>query len=155
MERVTTWRSSEGARWLGWTVLYALIVYGVSVVFVTQTHETGFHILFPFSGGWGSLLYHLVRAVVAFGIGVRFRSWWWGLGPLTALALPAALFIIEVANPALDKDSQAWAVVFSLLFLVYGALFSLIGIAGVWWGKRREASESGSTWSSLGGDTSP
>jgi hypothetical protein len=46
-------------------------------------------------------------------------------------------------------------VVFSLLFLVYGALFSLIGIAGVWWGKRREASESGSTWSSLGGDTSP
>jgi hypothetical protein len=156
MERVTTWRSSEGARWLGWTVLYALVVYGVSIVFAfTQTHEIGFQLPFPFSGGWGSLPSFLVPAVVAFVIGVRFRTWWWGLGPLTALALPAALFIIGASNRALDPDSQGWAVVFSLFFVVYGALFSLIGIAGVWWGKRRGASESGSIWSSLGGDASP
>ena len=88
------------------TVLYALVVYGVSMVFAfTQTQEIGFQLPFPFSGTWGSMMSLLVPAVFAFVIGVRFRSQWWGLGPLTVLDLPAAMFIIEASNRALDPDS--------------------------------------------------
>jgi hypothetical protein len=70
------WEFPLGARWLGWTALYALIYYGGVAIGETAP--------------WGWVASLLIPIVVAFIIGVRFRSRWWTLGPLVAVTLVSA-----------------------------------------------------------------
>lgn len=79
----------------------------------------------------------LIQAAPAFAIGAHFRSWW-GLGPLAAVALPAAILVLrDVSNRDLGSDIEFWLVLVGWALVVYGALLPLIGLAGVWWGQRR------------------
>jgi hypothetical protein len=133
MERLTTWRSSLWVRWLGWTVLYAVVSYGV----VTRGDQVG-------------LLHLAALALVAFSIGVRLRSGWWALSPLTAfIGLLATLWVkdfmtITYLLPPKPPDHGGGlddvALVISFLFFVaLGLVCAIPAWAGVWWGKRREA----------------
>ena len=125
-------RSSLRARWLGWTALYALLIYvGARVLTVS-----GFYLGLPLSSTSGTVAF-IVPTLLACAIGVRFRSWWWGLGPLAALTLP--FLALAVRAWILDSGSEAWVwlLAFSMLGAVYGGLLSLAGLVGVWWGQRR------------------
>ena len=93
MARVVTWQSSEWARWLVWTVLYALGVLG------------GFdHGLRSAESDARLVVMGLVAAVVAFGVGVRVRSWGWGLGPAALVLYVAAI----TTWLAMDDFAQRW-----------------------------------------------
>jgi len=133
MERLTPWRSSFWGRWLGWTMLYAVVSYGV----VTRGDQIGF-------------LHLAALALVAFSIGVRFRSGWWVLGPPIAfIGLLAALFVKDfIKSTYLSPPNPDYSggfrdgilvIVFAFLFFVaLGVLCAIPAWAGVCWGKRRE-----------------
>jgi hypothetical protein len=139
MERATTWRSSWWARWLalwarllGWTLLYNLVLCGVLVVVFACPVETV--VL------WGLLLGLLV---VAFLIGVRFRSTLWGLGPPLAIVLAFFGLLQYIRwNPPYYTEVVWWSwTIFNLMIFGLIAMipFSLAGLAGVWWGDHRHA----------------
>ena len=131
MERLTTWRASFWVRWLGWTVLYAAVSYGVII-----------------RGDQIGLLHLAVLALVAFSIGVRLRSGWWALGPLLAfVGLLATLWVTDfITNtyllPPTPPDyggglGDVILVISFLFFVALGVLCAIPAWAGVWWGKRR------------------
>jgi hypothetical protein len=134
-----TWRSSLWVRWLGWTALYALILYGGAGV----VNALGFDRRLSLSGTSGTIVSLLILAVLAFAIGVRFRSRWWGLGPLEALALPLLAGFVAAVVRGLDAVGIVWFLAFAVVLVVYGALLSLATLAGVWWGERRHEPDAG------------
>jgi hypothetical protein len=142
------WRSSLWARWVGWTALYAL---------GTLLPPGIVGLLADFFGSWyeflstaAVLLLFLLSTVFAFVIGVRFRSRWWGLGPLALFGLPGAAF--GVAEWSGLINGGGWLMVAGVVFLIFAALLSLVALAGVWWGNRRYAAAFRRRGVSPGGD---
>ena len=129
-------QSSLLGRWLGWTALYAMLVY-VGFRF-TDGGLTGW---IGEDRGLGLVLQFLVPAVAAFVIGARFRSWWWVLGPIAAIGLPFAVLMVG-AWLIEGWANEIVAVILALLFvpLIVGAVSSLAALAGVWWGTRGDES---------------
>ena len=154
------WQSSLWARWLGWTALYALVLVGAAfftVRLALYINPSGLN--YPewlTTLAW--VLAVLVPVVLAFGIGVRFRSWWWGLGPLVLCGvLLAAMFIdfwIRSNNGSLQSGEEV-ALVFAAIGLpMIAGVLSLVALAGVWWGKRRHAANARPLEVSSGADAS-
>ena len=135
------WHSSQWARCLGWTVGYGLVLVGALVVALLINE-----VFYP-SGlnypQWlttlAGVLAVLVPMVLAFGIGVRFRSWWWGLGPLVLFGVPAAVMAIAVWFEAVDSYDALGFLFMAIGLPIFGGLLSLVALTGVWWGKRRYA----------------
>lgn len=140
-----TWRSTTWARWLGWTVLYAVLLVGFFDI-VDVLPKDILDVLPEWEArGWLALvLLFLVPALIAFVIGIRFRSWWWALGPLVACILPIVLLNIWSGlahgwgTPGIP--GLRWAL-FMLGAMLGGvsALTALAGVwLGVWWEERQE-----------------
>jgi bacteriorhodopsin len=70
--KMTTWRASLWARWLGWTVVFGLVA-AASVVANSAVRSA-----FPSVAGAELVV---PCSVAAFLIGLRIRSWWWLAGP--------------------------------------------------------------------------
>jgi hypothetical protein len=140
------WPSFVWVRWLGWTALYALILYGGAGV----VNALGFDRRLSLSGTFGTVVSFLIPAALAFAIGVHFRSRWWALGPLVAIALPIAAGFVMAVIRGLDAVGMVWFLAFAAVFVVYGGLFALIGLAGVWWGEHRQDPDAGPHQSGLG-----
>ena len=155
MAHVTSWQSSEWARWLGWTVVFGLVViasWAVGPMVRSALPAVAVAVL-------AAPCY-----VAAFLIGMRFRSWWWVAGPAVAV-----MVLIVAVGPTTGglavalEDAQRLGMsggmsvlIYALLFLVAGGLlFAIPSLLGVWWGKRQEAANVGSIRSSLDGDASP
>jgi hypothetical protein len=135
------WRSSLWTRWLGWTAFYALVLVGAGVVTVRLAlYINPSDADYPV---WLTTLAYvlsvLVPAVLAFGIGVRFRSWWWGLGPLVVFGPLGAVFAITAWTGLVD--SRGWGLVAGVGAVTIGGLLAPFALAGVWLGKRRHACE--------------
>jgi hypothetical protein len=159
--KMTTWRASLWARWLGWTVVFGLVA-AASVVANSAVRSA-----FPSVAGAELVV---PCSVAAFLIGLRIRSWWWLAGPavvVMVLFVAAGLTSRELAAAFRDAqsvvESSGMSVfIYALLLLMYalvtfvgGALlFAIPALLGVWWGKRREAGDVGSTKNSLGSDAS-
>jgi hypothetical protein len=133
------WRSSLWARWLGWTALYVLVLLGGGLL--TRWFVSFF---FPSDSNypeWLSTLFVvltlLVPAVLAVGIGIRFRSRWWGLGPLVAFGLLAAALVIAFWNGAISD--VLFIMVFPISLVIYGGILIPFALQGAWWGNRRHA----------------
>ena len=143
------WSSSLWTRWLGWTALYGLLYYGL-IYAVGASGVDSLGSLYP----W---IPHLVGGGVALLIGVRFRSWWWVLGPLAATALPiVAVIIIDILQSVFFRQEPLTAaqiegaeialgmivglVVFPLMFSagVYALVAAAAVGVGKWWSERRE-----------------
>jgi hypothetical protein len=135
MERLTTWRASLWARWLGWTAVFTvgLVVWGA---FLLWPHNPLRVLL---DEVWtGAVI--LVPAAWAFGIGVRFADWWWVLGVFVTNVLLATILIRAVAGEtAASGSGQAAAgIIFVFPFMLLPSTL-LAAAAGVWRGKRRHA----------------
>jgi hypothetical protein len=173
MERATTWRSSRAGRWLalwaqrlGWTLLYGLLVCGSAfVLFVLPDfvwpEDVGLIVGWPaLDRVLGTSLFvglPLGLLVVAFLIGVRLRSTWWGFGPPLAFGLAffvLLLFTMWIPPPG-GIEGWSWTI-FGLMLAGMIAVIpcSLAGLAGVWWGKRRHGGDSGPERLRSGGDAS-
>jgi hypothetical protein len=138
MELVTTWRSSERARWLGWTVVFGLVLVG-----------SGWLAQLP---GMGIVSFAL-PLIAAFLIGWRYRSFWWAAGPAAALlTLLTAGILWSLFGPQVPKETafgmrtprEQLGDPFALLIFVLGfplgsALFGVSAAAGVWWGLGRDS----------------
>jgi hypothetical protein len=110
MEHATTWRSSLGARWLGWTVLYAVVTYGVLFSELRLVAPPG-------RGDEYAILILAALALFAFSIGVRFRSWWWVLGPPIGFSLPTSVALIASGWAFFISFTVAFAAVFAMVHL--------------------------------------
>jgi hypothetical protein len=168
VERVTTWQPSLWAQWLGWTLLYGLLVCGTTLFsfflpdFVLPENRATKLVGVPLKEifGWLPLGLLLGLLVVAFLIGVRFRSTWWGLGPPLAIGLAFFMILritmlIPLPPGASRYEGWSWTI-FALMILGMIAMIpcSLAGLAGVWWGNRRHAADPRSERARSKGDAS-
>ena len=129
MERIpTTWRASLWARWLGWTMIYTLVAYGIGVFVVAWLSirvvpDPGFKDVLE----WGGVFAPLLLALL---IGVWFGSWWWVLGPPVALLLPSlvGLMSASILVPNFPSDlGQGYLLFFFLAVL--SLIPSTVGVA--------------------------
>jgi hypothetical protein len=143
MERATEWWSSEWARWLGWTLAFAL---------VAGTCGRAYRTLRPgIAPGW-SLALLVPPLAAAFLIGARFPSRWWWAGPPLATFLagtPLLLVPYEVALPYMQwpilRDvtlTYGEAMLLAGVVMLLGGAILLAALAvaaykGVRWGRRR------------------
>lgn len=133
------WRSTTWARWLGWTMLYA-VFFNVGLLDMFDVLPDWWSV----SGRLGNVMLVLGPALIAFQIAVRFRSWWWGLGPLVACIVPMALLFVWAGFTWMEDPripNWAWLALWLALWnrAMIGGVSSLAALAGVWWGKRRES----------------
>ena len=146
MARVTTWKSSEWARWLGWTVVFALLFGGVMFPFTYDAPDSEITPVPPLALAASIVL----SSVAAFKIGVRFPSPRWWAGPPTAiLATVLAFLLLPSSSPprqtAVGMVTPKEEFLFLLIFrgggIVLGLLaliYALLARAGVKRGQRRE-----------------
>jgi hypothetical protein len=145
MARVTTWRHTTWARWLGWTGVFALVAGACGLAYRGLRPEI--------PPAW-SLALLVPPLVAAFLIGARFRSWSWALGPPMALLLagtpllliPYAVVVPHTQGLPFPDLTYAEATFVAGLFLLLGVwitlvLYALVAAAGVWWGRRRYESD--------------
>ena len=121
------WWATTWAQWAGWTVGYALAFWAISVAQA---------VLEPRLAAW---LRRLVPLILAFLIGVRFRSWWWILGPpvaITLMTLTYAALDLLTSPAAVRAEKGTGFVLAVFLVLVEAGLALLAGAAGVAWGRR-------------------
>ena len=121
-----TWRSATWARWLGWTVVLGLILWGG--IFLSGT-------LPPRAPVQLFAVFLAPSLVLAFLIGLRFRSWWWVAAPLAAIWVPAEVFALA-RDPTQSVGEGVGLLVFGLL--VASIVYCLLAFVGVWRGKHRE-----------------
>jgi hypothetical protein len=136
----TSWRSMIWARWLGWTLVFGLVLVGSTVLSA----------VIPLEGA--SILFTVAPLLAAFLIGVRYPNWWWAAGPLVALLVPVAVLILLVAvlsfgpqtpvptpiGPLTPREQLLFILTLgSTGIVLFGFLFAPVAAAGVAWGKRR------------------
>lgn len=141
MARWTTrWRSTRWARWLGWTALgtVGLGLWGMTLFW----WDAQFRVPGPEALFW---VYFVGVSALAFAIGVRFAEWSWVSGVVVANVLWLVILVwgTTVTGTPQSGSGQA-ALGFVFWFILQLPVMVVAAVAGVWWGKRRNGSSSGS-----------
>jgi len=124
--------------WLGWTIGYAVVIWGIGAVFGllesrlnnanrrAQELAAGVRFLIPLG--------------VAFVIGLRLRSWWWALSPFLVTVVPMLAFSIVdyLRRPASERRQAGvgWilAIGATVIDAAVATLAAVTGVAiGRWW----------------------
>ena len=120
--------SATWVRWIGWTVLYG--VAGLGLTFISLFHRSSVT----------GLAMALGPPTAAFLIGKKFRSWWWILGPMTAVVVVASIVAL-FANARVGDDPYGGLAWFYyglvMVGVIVGSLSAIAAAAGVWWGRSR------------------
>ncbi len=136
------WRYTTLARWLGWTLAFALLFVSFLVPFV--------HPVLPDVANLLVLLCFVLSFVAAYWIGVRFPSPWWPAGPPVAV-LAAVLVVLAVPEsgpatptamgPMTGKDNFELLLIFGgwILLVLLALAYAALARAGVRNGKLRAA----------------
>ena len=124
--------------WLGWTVGYALAVWGIDT-----THSLAQPWLKQANRRVQEVaegVRFLIPLVLAFLIGFRLRTWWWVLSPFVATVLP--LFTFAIADyskrPQAERRQVTTGWIFGIAATAFeGAMAAFAAFAGVvigrWW----------------------
>jgi hypothetical protein len=122
-------RSTTWDRWLGWTLVFALVVLASFLAYARVAA------VLPESL---DVVFFAPALVAAFLIGTRFRSASWVVGPLVVISTPVVVLILnEVLRGSSDND-VALAILISVGgAMLFGFVFALLAGAGVWWGRHR------------------
>jgi hypothetical protein len=126
--------AQERIRWLGWTLVFTLglLVWDASLVWFMGAPIFGW----PWEHGLSVVVFAgltLGLAMLAFRIGVRFQQ------ELIGLAVVLAAAILAMVAPLLVWEwPQQGGLALMVLFFPH-LLFILPAGAGVWWGRRRLA----------------
>jgi hypothetical protein len=122
--------------WLGWTLLFALIYWGVQVVQAFLGDWLG-------AGGLNDVVQVaglLIPLLAAFLIGARLREWGWVLGPPVAIVLTMLTYPIVgyVTASQTQRQQMGTGLILATAGILIGALVAMIAAAvGVWFGKAR------------------
>jgi hypothetical protein len=126
----------QWAEWIGWTLLFALIYWGVQVVqaFVGDwLGEGGLNDVVQVAG-------LLIPLLAAFLIGARLRSWGWVLAPPVAIVLTMLtypIFGFLTASPT-QRQQMGTGLILAAAGILIAALVALVAAAaGVWFGSRQ------------------
>ena len=130
-------RSRTWVRWLGWTVVFALVAWasGLASVRLAGGIPRALHLIFL-----------VPPLAAAFLIGTRFPSWWWVAGPLVVMFVfslvgsPLLLTLYLPAGALLPESmhsTEALIVVFLVVVILLLVLHALAAAAGVWRGQTR------------------
>lgn len=130
------WWEAAWTQWLGWTLLFAVISWGVQMVqaFLGERLERG---------GLSDLIQIaaiLVPLLAAFLIGVRLQTWWWTLGPPLAIVLLMASYPLYgyFTMPASKRQQGGVGLVLAMAGILTSAFAALLAAAaGVWFGQTR------------------
>jgi hypothetical protein len=142
---MTTSQSVLWVRWLGWTVVFGLVIGACRLAYSWLALGIPPALSLAFLG---------LPLVAAFCMGVGFPFWRWAAGPPVAL-FPVAPLVPGSMFQGMSYVEAITIVGFLLVFLMTITLvLYTLAARGVWWGLRREAATAGSTGSSLGGDAS-
>ena len=120
--------------WLGWTLVYALVVWGLSA---------GLTLLEPWLAKRGlsdiaATGRFVIPLVLAALIGARLRSWWWIAGPpivIVLMTLSYATYAFLTASPSWRREAGAGYVIAVVATLAEAAIAALAAGIGVWLGK--------------------
>ncbi len=128
------WWTSEWTRWIGWTLLYALAVWGASAV--QSLLEPG--TVRQESRNVASWARFLIPLALAFLIGVQLRSWWWVGGPpavtiLMTLTYPTFAYLTS-PRPSRRKAKAGLTIAVTLAMIDAGVVL-FAAAAGVICGK--------------------
>ena len=129
-------RSRTWVRWLGWTVVFALVAWasGLASVRLAGGIPRALHLIFL-----------VPPLAAAFLIGTRFPSWWVA-GPLVVMFVfslvgSPLLLVLYLSAGALLPESmhstEALIVVFLVVVILLLVLHALAAAAGVWRGQTR------------------
>ena len=110
--------------WLGWTIGYAVVVWGLDVILILlepRLSDTKQENL----AQWVRFLLPLA---LAFAIGFRLRSWWWIAGALIATVLPVLVYpILDILQkPALERQQAGTGLILAIFATLIGG-----GVAAV------------------------
>ena len=138
---MTSWRPSLRVQWLGWTVVFGLVLAGS--VWLSP------RLPFPAS----VFVWNGLPPIAAFLIGARFKSEWWGWGPPAAFLMLVTTGILWArfgpqipvqtsfgrATPRVAYlENPSTFIVLFFGFPLISALLAVSAYAGVRWGQRRE-----------------
>src|SRR5215216_4929723 len=131
-------RESMMLGWLGWTIGYAVVVWGVDTVsallesWLTNANRRAQDI-----AAW---LRFVIPLGLAFLIGLQLRTWWWALSPFLVIVVTMLAFSVVdyLRRPAFERQQAAAGLVLAIGATVLDAAgATLAAIAGVaiagWW----------------------
>jgi hypothetical protein len=124
------------AEWIGWTLLFALIYWGVQVMHAFLGDRLG-------EGGLNDVVQVaglLIPLLAAFLIGARLRSWGWMLGPPIAIVLTMLTYPIFgylTASPTQRQQMGSGLILATAGILIAALVALLAAVVGVWFGKSR------------------
>jgi hypothetical protein len=124
--------------WLGWTIVYAVVIWGIS---------TAYGLLEPRLNDANRLAQELaavVRFVIplgaAFLIGFRLRAWSWAISPFLVIVVTMLAFSVVnyLRRPRFERQQVAAALILAIGATVLdAAMATLAAVAGVmigrWW----------------------
>jgi hypothetical protein len=139
------WRHATWARWLGWTLAFAVLFAGVMLPYAWRVPDAAvFPILAVFAASF------VLCPIAAYRIGMRFPSPRWPAGPPVAvLATVVTILLLPTPSPprqtalgmTTPKDELLFVLIWGgwLLLAVLAGIYSLLARAGVRKGGRRAA----------------
>jgi hypothetical protein len=124
--------------WLGWTIVYAVVIWGIDVVYgllEPRLRDANRRAQDVAAG-----LRFVIPAGLAFLIGLQLRAWWWALSPFLVIVVTMLAFSVVdyLRRPTAERQQAGAGLILAIGATVIDAAAStLAAIAGVvigrWW----------------------
>jgi ABC-type Mn2+/Zn2+ transport system permease subunit len=118
--------------WLGWTIGYAVVIWGIGVInaLLEPWLRNANHRAQDVAGG----VRFLISLGLAFLIGLWLRTWWWALSPFLVIVVTMLAFSIVdyLRRPPSQRQQAATGLIVAIGATVIDAgVATLAAIAGV------------------------
>jgi hypothetical protein len=124
--------------WLGWTIVYAVVIWGIDVVYgllEPRLRDANRRAQDVAAG-----LRFVIPPGLAFLIGLQLRAWWWALSPFLVIVVTMLAFSVVdyLRRPTAERQQAGAGLILAIGATVIDAAAStLAAIAGVvigrWW----------------------
>ena len=124
--------------WLGWTIGYAIVIWGVDTACALL--ERWLNRMNPRAQGVVAGLRFVIPLGAAFLIGLWLRTWWWVVSPILIIVVTMLAFSVVdyLRRPSSQRQQATAALIVAIIATVIDAVgATLAAIAGVavgrWW----------------------
>ena len=124
--------------WLGWTIVYAVVVWGIDVAYPLL--ERWSNVAGRRAQGVAAGVRFLLPLGVAFLIGLQLRTWWWALSPFLVIVVTMLAFatVDFLRRPSSERQQAGAGWILAIgATVVDAAMATLAAVAGVaigrWW----------------------
>ena len=124
--------------WLGWTVVYAIVIWGINAIYGLL--ESRLDVANQRAQEAAALVRFLIPLGLAFLIGLRLRTWWWALSPFLVTVVTTLAFatVDYLRRPSSERQQAGAGWILAIGATVVDAtMATLAAVAGVaigrWW----------------------